>query len=298
MHMRATDCENFDWMKKLVLSVVVFILVFWTVGCGEVKLDSGWKDREIVIDGYSDDWLDTLYYFENDNVSIGFFNDSDYLYACLLVEDFMIQSQVIRQGFTLWFDSAGGKEKRFGIKFPLGMQAMRRERMPMDQEKRPEWKEGERPDPQQMREAFEQGLKELEIVGPGKDELRRISVDEAKGLTVKVRNETGLLVYELRIPLRSADPDTFAIGTSAGALIGVGMEVPKMDMNKMKDMMGGRGRMPGGMPPEGGRPGGMTPGGRPGGMGGRGGTGMRGGMPNIPDGLKIWAKLQLSSPSE
>jgi len=294
-----------SWLKTTALGLAALSLILWTAGCGEVELNSSWKDREIVVDGYSDDWLDTLYYFEEDNVSVGFFNDSDYLYVCLLAEDFMLQDQVVRQGFTLWFDAAGGKEKRFGIKFPLGVQAMMREKMPMRQGEMPvegdempmrqEGERRERPDPEKMRKAFEETLKELEIVGPGKEEVRRIAVENVKGLTVKVRNETGLLVYELQIPLRSDDPDEFAIGTLAGAVIGVGMEVPKMDLNKMREAMGGRGGgRPGGMPPGGERPGGMTPGGRPGGMGGMGTRG----MPDIPDGLKIWAKLQLASPPQ
>jgi len=273
----------------MVSAAVGLMMILWTVGCGGVEIESSWKDREIVVDGYSDDWLNTLYYFEEDNFSAGFFNDNDHLYACLLVEDYFIQSQVVRQGFTLWFDSSGGKEKRLGIRFPIGMQAMRGERKSMDEGDMPVGPERVRPDPEKIREAFERTLGELEILGPGEDNRQRIPVERAKGLSVNARYETGLLIYELKVPLHSDDPDVIALGSSAGALLGVGMEVPKMDLNKMKNMRGRMGGRPGGMPPGGGRPGG-----RPGGIGGSRGMDMLGGVRGIPDGLKIWAKLHLA----
>ncbi len=279
--------------KQAVLLLMIFGLIFLSVACGETELSSSWKDRDIVIDGKSNDWLDALYYFEDDNVSIGFFNDSDNLYICLLAEDYSIQRQVVMQGFTLWLDPTGGKEKTFGIKFPLGMRTMHGDKMPAEMgEERPdrERMQKERPDPEMIRRAFEETLDELEVLGPGKNERKRIYIEEAEGLEIRVRNETGLLTYELRIPLLSLEENSYAIGTTAGALISLGMEVPKPDMGEMQDMRKGRGG--GGMPPGGGRPGGM--GGGKG--GGRGGMGMRGGSrPQMPDGLKIWAKLQLAS---
>jgi hypothetical protein len=292
--------------KYVVLVLMVFGLTLISVACGETELNSFWLDRDIVVDGKSDDWLDALYYFEDDGVSVGFFNDSEYLFICLLAEDYSIQRQVVMQGFTFWLDPTGGKKKTFGIKFPLGMMAMRGERMPPEGggERPDRWHlegmQGERPDPDLMREAFERTLDELEILGPGEDDRKRILVEKAEGLEIRVRNETGLLTYELQVPLQSLGEGSYAVGTTAGALIGIGLEVPKPDMDEMRDMMKGRGR--GGMPPGGGQPGGQPPGGgRTGGMtgsrgGGRGGMGMRGGRgPQIPDGLKIWAKLQLAA---
>jgi hypothetical protein len=279
---------------------MAFGLIFLTVACGDTELDSLWLDRDIVVDGKSEDWLDALYYFEDDNVSVGFFNDDEYLFICLLAEDYSIQRQVVMQGFTLWLDPTGGKEKTFGIKFPLGMMAMRGEGMPTEksgespERGRMEGMQREKPDPEMIRGAFEKTLDELEILGPGDNDRRRIKVEEADGMEISVRNETGLFTYEIQIPLRSLGENSYAIGASAGALIGIGLEVPKPDMDEMRNMMKGRG---GGMSPGGGRPGGRPPGGMGGGKGGgRGGMGMRAGRrTQMPDGLKIWAKLQLAA---
>jgi hypothetical protein len=261
-------------IKQSLIACAIGILVLCTVGCDEQELNSNWLDREIVIDAKSDDWLDTLYFFESKNLSIGFFNDENHLYVCMLAEHPMLQAQAVGQGFTIWFDPDGGKEKAFGIKFPIGMQG---EREQMDFMRT---QEGEL-DREKMRQTFEESLADLEILGPG-GAKQRISVKEAKGLEIKVRNETGLLVYELKVPLRSDEEHPYAIGSNAGNTIGVGLEIPEVDMDEMRSAMQGQMGGQGGMPPGGG-------------MGGGGGMGRRGYQkPKIPNGLDVWSSLKLA----
>jgi hypothetical protein len=135
-------------------------------------------------------------------------------------------------------------------------------------------------DREKMREAFEQSLTDLEILGPN-GAKRRIPVDEARGIEVKVRNETGLFVYELKVPLQPDDAHPYAVGTNAGDEIGIGLEIPEIDKDEMKkamqDRMGGAGMPP---PPPGGMGGGM---GRPSGQ-----------RPQMPNGLDVWASLKLA----
>jgi hypothetical protein len=266
-------------IKNYLIAGAVGLLVLFSIGCEEQKLNSNWLDREIIIDAKSDDWLDTLYYFESEMVSLGFFNDESHLYVCMLAEHPMLQAQVVGQGFTLWFDPVGGKEKVFGIKFPIGMQGTR-EQMAFMRTQENEL------DRDKMRKAFEKSLADLEVLGP-RDVKKLIPVEEAKGIEVKVRNETGLFVYELRVPLKPDEEHPFAIGTDAGNAIGIGLEIPEIKRDEMRKEMQGRMGGQGGMPPGGGR----------GGMGGMGGgMGRRGGQrPKMPNGLDVWATLQLSS---
>ena len=100
-----------------------------------------------------------------------------------------------------------------------------------------------------------------------------------------MRNETGLLVYELKVPLRSDEEHPYAIGSNAGNTIGVGLEIPEVDMDEMRSAMKGQMGGQGGMPPGGGM----------GGMGGGGGMGRRGYQkPKIPNGLDVWSSLKLA----
>jgi hypothetical protein len=138
-------------------------------------------------------------------------------------------------------------------------------------------------DPERRRQFPNRQMTELEILGPGKDESTRMAVTEAVGINVGIRASSGMLVYEIRVPLQLTEEFPYAIGTQAGNAIGIRLETPKMNRQNR-----GRG-MPGGMP--GGGRGGM--GGMPGGGGMRGG-GMRSRM---PEPLKIQAKIQLASSS-
>ncbi len=258
---------------------ILFLFVIFLVGCGTVELDSRWKEQEIAIDGDSSDWLGSLYFFEGEDISIGFLNDESDLYVCLIAEEPTLRAQMMMQGFTAWFDPEGGKEKTFGIRFPLGRQAMGED----DMDIRMRGRDNEQ-DPQELQEHFQESLTELEIVGPGKDRLHRIPVKEVKGIEVKIDLSGGLVVYELKVPLRSSEQFPYAIGTQPGNTIGLGLEIQKFDPRAMRGGMGGR--RPGGM--------GMPPGGGMG--GGRGGMGMRGGRgPQMPRGLDVWVSLQLAA---
>jgi len=192
----------------------------------------------------------------------------------MIAEEPLMRAQVMRQGFTLWFDPDGGKEKTFGIKFPIGRQA-RGIAMEM--------REGE-PDLERFREAFEKSLTELEILGPGEKVRKRIPVEEARGIEIDVEASSGMLIYELKVPLLFSDQHPYAVGAEAGDSIGIGLETPKIDRSAIRKAMSGRTgeRMPGG-------------GGRIGG-GGRGGMGMRGGRrQKMPSGLKVWVAVRLAS---
>ena len=248
---------------------ILLLLTFLLVGCGNSKLElnSNWRDREITVDGNNADWLGAMLFFEEDNVSVGLLNDENFFYICMIVEDQFMRTQVMRQGFTLWFDPEGGKEKTFGIKYPVGMQASGR---------------GMRRDEQNLErssQAPRRPMIELEILGPGKDELKKMPIAEAKGIDIHIEFSSGMLVYELKVPLIQSEQHPYAIGAEAGSSVGIGLETAKMEKQDVKgEMSGGRGSPTGGM------------------RGGTGDRGMPGGRrPQMRKSLKIWAVVQLAS---
>ncbi len=258
--------------------LIAFLSLFMQITCSTLRLESTWKDRDIALDGKGGDWLGTKYYFEDLAISVGLINDTQYLYVSVMTENPMVQAQIMRQGLTIWLDPKGGKDKTFGIKFPLGRKG--------------EEPEGERMDPrdmmdemarEEMMQKLQESMTELEVLGPDGKVLEKMDTENARGIDVKMRIAGGSFVYELKVPLTSSEEYPHAIGVKAGDVIGVGFLSPKLEMSRPRGMRGG-GRMPGG--------GGMPPGG--GGMGGMGGFGMR---PMMPQELKIWAKVQLASDS-
>jgi hypothetical protein len=266
-------------LKPLVLLFVQLLFIIFQVGCTTVglNLDSGWRDREITIDGKNSEWIGAMWYLEDENISVGFRNDDKFFYMCVIAEDPVIRAQVMGRGFTVWFDPDGGNKKTFGIKFPIGMQAMGVQGR-MDPRRAIEREQSE-PDPERMERALGRLLKELDILGPGKDDRTRLKVEEAKGIDIVLDSSGGMIVYELKIPLKPDEQNPYAVGAQAGDLIGIGLEIPKLDMSAVRKKMGSRG-MPGG-----------------GRMGGRvGGVGMRSARgPQMPKGIKLWIAVKLTS---
>jgi hypothetical protein len=275
--------KEFPGCQRLWLILFLSAILLSLAACQTIELISGWRDKEITIDGMSSDWHNNLIYIEKAGVLVGFLNDETYLYACLLVDHPFLRALIMRQGLTVWFDPTGGNKKAFGIRFPIGRQRN------FDKEKRGEEPESfgpdrygreDEPDEEEMQEFIKKTLTELEILGPGKNGVKRMPLSEAKGIEIKLVPSSGLLVYELKIPLVQSEQHPYAVGALPGKIIGLGLESPRINLERGMRRMGGG--MPGGglRPPMGGGP-------------GRGGLG-EGMMPELPKELKLWAKVSLA----
>jgi hypothetical protein len=290
-----------------------FILIFLSVmlvGAGRTmsasdkhsRLDSRWLESPVTVDGSPVDWPGPLVPFNEQPVSIAAANDGDSVYLVLTASDRAARTQILRRGLIVWFDSGGKDKKRFGLKFPVGSgfsgDDFRGRRRGGDGSSRTGDHEGQPPDGAARDGAPPQDqspdvANRLEILGSSKDDARSFTADKVPGIEVKLGQAEGLLTYELKVPLAANDAHPYAIGAKSGALISVGLEVPKLEMPEMRGREGGGGR--------GGPGGGMGGGGMGGfgGMGGRGG-GRRGGggygeRTEQPKPLNGWVAVQLAS---
>jgi len=271
-----------------------FMAVAVFLGCGGQELASTWRDREVTVDGQDTEWEGAMAYLSDDGVAIGLLNDDEYLYFCLATVDSRVVRQVVGSGLTVWFDPRGGKDKAFGINFPLGMALS-----PGGDEKgtRPMPGLGEDgPEPERIRQTLEAPAREMTILGPGEKEPRLMPVASSQEMLVRLGYQGGKLVYELRVPLIRDLEHPDAIGLDRGCRIGLGFETAEIDMEDMKEKM--KSRTGAGGPPMGGggRGGGMRGGGmRGGGM--SGGRGPEGSGPGgeIPERLLLWTKVLLAS---
>lgn len=247
---------------------------------------SRWRgETPIAIDGVNEEWQGLLAPVKSAPVSIGFYNDDQYLYFCLTTGQRATRSQILRQGLIVWIDQRGGKKKNFGVEFPVGLPgAFIVDRTGDTGEAR-----GVQGRP------LEANQDRLVILGPGKNDRRDLAFDEAPGIQAKIGESTGVLVYEMRVPLAKSDSQPYAIGAKPNAMIGVGLETPEFDRFAMRPAIGGRGG--------GGGIGGRGGVGGRGGMGGGGGYGGRGGMGGgrgfeMPKPLKTWNTVQLAAPAK
>jgi hypothetical protein len=274
--------HNTRWDKLALKILVIFMVVVG--GCGSIEFKSQWRNQTIIIDGDNNDWQDKTWIIKDlPNVVVGFMNDDKDLYFSLTISDRSLQRQIAFRGLTVWFDRTGGDEKKFGVRFPLGMGMID---MPIDRNRPPEGYE-------RMRDSIpiftEQLSNEIEIYGPMEGEHQRLRVQES-GIEVALRTTNGLLIYEMKISLEANGLKPYAIGTMAGSMIGIGVET---ENNGIRNERNGRPMLDGGNPgepPEGNRRGGFE--GRRGGR--HGGDEKPDGTRSVREPLKLWAKVQLA----
>ena len=96
-------------------SFLLFVVVLAGCGGDGVLMNCRWKSGYIAIDGRDADWGERLALFDKQKIAVGIANDDANLYVCLKFLERPSQQQVMRQGFTLWIDSTGSNEKKWGI---------------------------------------------------------------------------------------------------------------------------------------------------------------------------------------
>jgi hypothetical protein len=295
-------------MKPYIISFLTLVSV--VLGAGpqtlqardkHARLDSHWPASPVTVDGSPADWPGPLVPFNDEPLSIAAVNDGEFLFVVLTASDRTARMQILRRGLIVWFDAAGKDKKRFGVKFPIGsglneedFRGRRRgggERPPDDGSST-----GDREAPRggAPQDVPIEPPNRLEILGSSKEDDRSFTADKAPGIEVKIGQAEGLLTYELKVPLASNDAHPYAVGAKPGALISLGIEMPKLQTPEGRGREGGGGGGRGG--PGGGGMGGG--GGRIGGFGGGMGRGGGGGdrdRPQQPKPLSGWVALQLAA---
>ena len=267
-------------MRKHVTNGALSALcMFGLMGCGGERIDSEWRTVDIEIDGEAGDWSH-VEFVEKDDMRFAVVNDGTHLYACIIPGSVSATNQIMLQGLTVWFDAAGGEEKAFGVRFPLGLTESS-DTMKSIQRLR----QSEQPDRSAVFEEFKKSLTNFELRTLGKS-AARLAVDNGQGIEVQVGlSFNNSMIYELKVPLAVDGVAHHALGVSPGVPIGVGLDSPEFDREVMMQRMGSSSRGSGGGKGGGGRGGGRR--------GGRGGSSAA--RPEIPDPIDIWGKLQLAA---
>jgi len=239
-------------MKKpniLLLSALLSLLLSPLLWGKDINLNSPWTKSEIAVDGKESEWSGKIYYLEDQKIGVGLQNDTSNLYILVKATDRSRQMQIMRTGLTIWIDATGKDKKSLGIHYPIGMQ----EYGIPDVKANPNTEFAS-----EQKNRFAEMLKEIEVLGPEKNDRNRISRANNFGIEATLSDTLGVMVYELKIPLSATNEHPYAISAIPGSSISVGLEGGKFS----REMMGNRMRMRGGMPSgEGGmRPGGMMPG--------------------------------------
>lgn len=270
-------------MKQLISEGNILLLLVMTgvlSACGgTAPLQSSYLQRPIEIDGSEHDWYEYLRPIEKEPASLAVVNDDQNLYVAFLTADDQLIRRVMSTGLVVWLDPAGGKSKELGIQFPLGFMNRGRDGgiPPPDAELMR--------NPEARREQFEASLQYLALLRGENGESMRMSVASIPGLAVRASFESGILFYELQLPLRDVGPFSIAAGVGPGGELGIGLETGVVDAETMRRQMAERSASQMGvMNPEGGM-----------GRGGASGQMRGGGRFIMTEPFRVWRKVTLAT---
>lgn len=281
------------------------------ISCASIpQVQSSRPSKTITIDGLKNDWDDKSFYIEDANLSLMISNDDQYLYIYASTAEKM---PLLARGVTIWFDSTAGKDKYFGLHFPLGMEgnfhpAMMKKSAELNSADERGKDLGPFNDPIAEMDKFE-------ILGENKKDKRTFFLKDKSPIKVALKDNQFYIAYEARIPLYILDSFNYAIKPGAKKEISLGFEFGELE--KSSSNRRGSGMMPPGeggtMPP--GEGGGMTPGegggdmmppnsggmggpgggrgGRSGNRGGRGGAHSGTARPDVAEMDDFWIKVIL-----
>lgn len=252
--------------------MISLIAVMISAGCsGSIDYSSKWAKEPVQTDGTGEQWKGKTSFIKEGGLLFGVQNDSDNLYIVLTTSDRGSKAQMIMSGFTVWFDTKGGDNKAFGIRYPIGA----RESGLMILPKGPEDNEGQ--DRMQHMEDDALNSTTLEVMDDENDG-RKMEFQDATGITVKLSRSNDVLIYELKIAMKETADNRYAIGVnSIRQIVGLGIETGGFQENKKMGENGPRGDM--------GR-GNHGPGPGPGDRGSN--------RPSMPDPIKLWFTVQLA----
>src|SRR5260221_5507986 len=130
--------------------------------------------------------------------------------------------QIMRMGLTLWFDSAGGTKKKYGIRYPVVERG--EDRGGRDGGGGSGGGRGRRGGGGQPSDDAPAPADRVDILGPGKDDARSLTRDHLSCVDVAIRAEQGTLQYELKMTLARRADHTYAIYAAPGQTIVVSID--------------------------------------------------------------------------
>ena len=208
----------------------------------KAKLQSQWKDRDIRVDGGDGTgaaWTQFVSFSKDSPFMVSLYNNQNFLYLSFRTSDQSARLQLLQRGLIVWFDADGGTKKRFGIQYPIGGLAYglpggrgRGRGAPPRQDDGSGNDDPRVQGPDAMwTEAEADGrLDNIEVLGPGKDDRRRLVLGKIEGIAAKIWSAEGTVTYQLQVPLRTSSELPYGIGSTApGSVIGLGLATPELD---------------------------------------------------------------------
>lgn len=213
------------------MRVLAFLLLISLLSTGcktTASLESSALVEPVTVDAQLEEWAGKLSTIAGGELSVGVQNDGEYLYVGLTTSNPQRIAQIMQQGMILWIDPAGGKEKVFGVQYPIGIVTTSGSAG------------GLTSDPTANRISIEKSMQEIALIGDGGQAFRRRK-DSVPGITMHAEASDRAFTYEAKLPLSADEGIVYAIGTEPGRQIGFGLTNPEIEGQGIAQQQGSGG---------------------------------------------------------
>jgi hypothetical protein len=233
------------------------------VGQGSaLEVKSSWSATPVKVDGTGQGWSANFMPVGDPPILVSLENDAQYLYVCVRTSGPKAKSQIAFGGLTVWAEVPKASEGGMGVRFPMHGRRQGGGRPP-----RPGEGESAKAPPL---DTINEVSKEFALLGPTREDSLAVERGPEQPVQVAIGDDSGVLVYQVRLPLQPSDDHPVAVGARAGTAVMVTLDTTPPKHQARPE---GEEGSPEGGPPRGGGedPAGHGPGG---GMGGPPGGGM------------------------
>lgn len=182
-----------------VLPLLVCCLSFFLGGCAPKEVERAAVEGQSVREKNESKWhFARKFHIYDYHIIIGVTNDDANLYVRLATTDTDVQKSIVQSGCTVWIDSGGGKEKQYGLLFPVRSESVE-----------------ERPAPKSPL--------------PGEDA-------KVLGISAELKVKQGYLFYDLQIPYEQLGGGSRTTIADVSQMISVGLQLSEINRMEKREM--------------------------------------------------------------
>jgi len=224
--------------RNLAIAAGLLLLPALVAG-GVPQYPSVWAAAPVKMDGTADTWAPLLRPLSDMPMVIGVQNDADFLYLCFKTSHPALKKQLRETGLTVWLNASGKSRMNsgFGVRYPL-----KKVKHGDDQKSR----EPEPPDDGTV-PVFVPPVPDFELIGPTENDRQRFELDAGEPVEAALGDDSGVMVLELKLPLKASGLYALALKGVPGTVLGVGLgtSVPKEKPGKVwAEKVNSHGRKP------------------------------------------------------
>lgn len=222
-------------MIKIISTCVLLAASLLISGCSSsLMLTSSQLDQNVIVDGYKNEWRDSLHNVGHERLSIGFSNDSENLFLCLTTPNQSKIRSILNRGLIIWMEPESGR--KIGIRFPIIKDSKRNYDFPVT--KRAD-------DIDNFLSMIRKRIREQDVINIVNEEGRSLTAYPVNGPTpfnAALGFAKGVLVYELKVPLAENRTADLFLNAFSGERVRINIETEEIDkpQNMGRDRKGGR----------------------------------------------------------